>query len=309
MLQEKGTDFALIHPPTQVGQATPPVAPVLVRVKALPLVGGTHDVRAFVGDMEGTAVATIWHYLRDGLVLPDIAAGKLQVTTFDGEPIKVEIEKGKPVIPVGPTRTTLLAKGVSAEGLRGALERAEVRSRPVAMLFIRAAEYRSLAGEMALGSTVGVQEPEALSGDVLVCTGRPNMQRPQPWYAEYAVDIPRSGRWALWARLRYPSGADESFGIVRPDEQVTLQGTQVLGNCGVNEKRWHWTGRGGGVTSVPPAEPIVFTLQPGPFTFRIYAREGGGSAAVNPRLDLLCLTDDPTTVPTDEQARKGVREQ
>jgi hypothetical protein len=138
---------------------------------------------------------------------------------------------------------------------------------------------------------------------VLVCTGKPNMQQPQPWYAEYTVDIPRAGRWALWARVRYASGADDSFGLVRPDEPITLQGAQVLGNCGVNEKRWHWTGRGGGVTSVPPAEPIVFTLEPGPFTFRIYAREGGGSAELNPHLDLLCLTDDPLTAPTDEQAK------
>jgi len=298
MLQEKGADFAMV----QDGGT-----PHFVRVEALPLVGGTHDVRAFVGDMDGTAVATIWHYVRDGLLVPDIDAGNLKVTTFDGDPIKVETENGKPVIPVGPTRTTLLAKGVSAADLRGALERAEVRSRPVAMIFLRAADYKGLTGEMALGSTVGVQEPEALSGDVLVCTGRPNMQQPQPWYAEYTVDIPRAGRWALWARVRYPSGADESFGIVRPDEPVTLQGTQVLGNCGVNEKKWHWTGRGGGVTSVPPAEPIIFSLQPGPFTFRIYAREGGGSAAVNPRLDLLCLTDDPMTVPTDEQARGKLR--
>jgi hypothetical protein len=296
-LQEKGADFALLQ---GEGGAR------LVRVTALPLVGGTHDVRAFVGEQDGTAVATLWHYCRDGLVIPDIDAGRLAVTTFAGESIKVAVEDGKPVVAVGSTRTTLLARGVSADELRGALERAEVRARPVAMLYARAADCSRLAGEMAKGSAVGVQEPGALSGDVLVCTGRPNMQQPQPWYAEYTVNIPHAGRWALWARVRYPSGADESFGIVRPDEPVTLQGTQVLGNRGVNEKQWHWTGRGGGVTSVPPAEPIVFSLQPGPFTFRLYAREGGGSAAVNPRLDLLCLTDDPQTVPTDEEAKGGL---
>jgi len=295
LLQEQGADFAMVP-----GGG----APRFARVTEVPLVGGTHDVRAFVGELDGTAVATLWHYVRDGLVIPDLEAGRLTVTTFDGAPVEVQSEGGKPVLPVGPTRTTLLAPGVSADELRSALERAEVRSRPVTMLFVQAADFTSLTGEMAQGSAVGVQEPEALSGDVLVCTGRPNMQQPQPWYAEYTVDIPRAGRWALWARVRYPSGADESFGLVRPDETVTLQGAQVLGNCGVNEKQWHWTGRGGGVTSVPPAEPIIFTLPPGPFTFRIYAREGGGSAAVNPRLDLLCLTDDPLTAPTDEQVRE-----
>jgi hypothetical protein len=299
MLQEQGADFAIVRRGEEAR---------FVRVTEVPLVGGTHDVRAFVGDMDGTAVATIWHYLRDALVVPDIDATRVSVTTFDGAPVKVKTEDGKPIVPVGLTRTTLLAKGVSADELRAALERAEVRARPVAMLFIRAGDYQTITGEMGKGSAVGVHEPEALSDDVLICTGRPNMQQPQPWYAEYTVDIPHDGRWALWARVRYPSGADESFGVVRPDEQVTLGGAQILGNCGVNEKRWHWTGRGGGVTSVPPAEPIVFSLKQGPFTFRIYAREGGGSAAVNPRLDLLCLTDDPLTVPTDEHAKRRLLE-
>jgi len=35
---------------------------------------------------------------------------------------------------------------------------------------------------------------------------------------------------------------------------------------------------------------------------RIWAREGGGTAATNPRLDLLCLTDDPDYLPTDTDA-------
>jgi hypothetical protein len=93
-----------------------------------------------------------------------------------------------------------------------------------------------------------------------------------------------------------------SFGLVLPDEDVTLSGRQVVGNCGVNEKRWHWTGRGGGVTTVPPGSPIVFDLEPGPFVFRIYPREGGGSASTNPRLDCFCLSEDPDYRPTDNDA-------
>ena len=80
----------------------------------------------------------------------------------------------------------------------------------------------------------------------------------------------------------------------------------MLGNCGVNEKKWHWTGRGGGSTSVPPAQPISLKLEKGPFTFRIYAREGPGTPELNPRLDVICLSDEVWTIPTDEDVRKAL---
>jgi hypothetical protein len=228
------------------------------------------------------------------------------LTSFTGEKVEFGAENGKPLIPVGSARNTLICRGVQPDELRRALEGADVRLRPPGVLFIRAADFRKLEGEMAMGAALGVKEPEAF-GDVLVCTGRPSMAQVNHWYAEYTVEVPHEGRWTLWARVRYPTGGDHSFGIVlRADEEVTLSGTQVLGNCGVNEKQWHWSGRGGGVTTVPPGQPITFSLEKGPFTFRIYAREGGGSVATNPRLDLLCLTDDPLVVPTDEEAREAL---
>jgi hypothetical protein len=56
-------------------------------------------------------------------------------------------------------------------------------------------------------------------------------------------------------------------------------------------------------TTVLPGQPITLALRKGPFAFRIYAREGPGSAETNPRLDLLCLSDEPEAVPTDEMAK------
>lgn len=98
------------------------------------------------------------------------------------------------------------------------------------------------------------------------------------------------------------------FGLVLPDEEVTLSGRQVLGNCGVNEQQWHWTGRGGGVSTVPPGSPIIFNLEPGEFVFRICPREGSGAAATNPRLDCLCLAEDPAYRPTDADARAALEQ-
>jgi hypothetical protein len=297
MLQEQGADFAMVR----WGGETE-----FVPVEEVPLVGGTHDVRAFVGPFRGGSVATVWHFVREGHVLLPIEPDAATLTTFAGEELRFETEDGKPLIPLGSTRNTLICEGISVAELRRALENAEVQIRPPAMIFLGASDFSRLEGEMAKGSDASVEEPEAF-GDVLVCTGRPNMQQPQPWYAEYTVEIPHDGNWTVWARVRYPSGGDESFGIVLPADEVTLSGAQVLGNCGVNEKKWHWTGRGGGSTTVPPGQPITFRLQKGPFTFRIYAREGGGTAQMNPRLDLLCLTDDPMNVPTDEAAKASLQ--
>jgi len=294
MLQERGRDFALVR---WAGKTE------FVPVEAVPLVGGTHDVRAFVGPFEGGSIATVWHYLRDGQVLLGLGPAELTLTTLTGEKLRLAAEKGKALIPVDSTRHTLICRDLSPAELRQALEQAEVRVRQSEFIFIRAADCRRIEGEMRKGSEVGIKEPEAF-GDVIVCTGRPDMKGPQPSYAEYTVNIPHDGRWTLWARVRYPSGIDHSFGIVLPGEPLTLSGKQVLGNCGVNERKWHWTGRGGGLTTVPPGQPITFSLKKGPFTFRIYAREGPGTAAVNPRLDLLCLADEPDPVPTDEMARR-----
>jgi hypothetical protein len=169
------------------------------------------------------------------------------------------------------------------------------------MIFIQAEDCKKLEGEMARGSQVGVTDPEAF-GDVIVCTGMPSPNERKEWYAEYTVDLPHDGRWTIWARVKYPSATDHSFGFVPAGETVTLSGDQVLGNCGVNEGKWHWTGRGGGSTAVPPGAPITLNLKKGPFTFRIYAREGSGTAATNPRLDVLCITDEALEPPTDEEA-------
>jgi hypothetical protein len=232
---------------------------------------------------------------------PDV----LTLTDFSGEPLAFGAEEGGALIPVGGHRATLLCGRIGAEQLRAALESARVEVAPALTVWVEAKRFDRIEGEMALGSQVGVEEEEALSGDVVVCTGQPSYADPQPWFTEYTVNIPRAGVWTLWARVRYPRGQDDSFGIVRPGEALTLSGEQVLGNCGQNDAAWHWTGRGAGSNMAPPGRPIRLTLDEGPFTFRIYAREGARTD-LNPRLDLICLTENPLTVPDDDMAREAL---
>lgn len=295
-LQEMDRDFALIV--WQGERHFPEVRPVEG-------VGGGREARACVGGFGEGSVATLWHAFRDGFLALDLDPAEVSVISLAGNTIPCEVVDGKLRVPVNTRRSALVCPNLSPEQLAELLRQGEMVSRPHTAIFVRADTAEGFEGKMALGAQVGVSEPEAF-GDVLVCTGRPTLGEINEWYAQYTVDIPHEGNWTLWARVRYPSGADESFGIVLPGDPVTLTGNQVLGNCGVNERKWHWTGAGGGSTSVPPGSPITFSLPAGPFTFRIYAREGSGTAAMNPRLDLLCLTDEADAVPTDDEARKGL---
>jgi len=290
-LREMGRDFILIQ-----GRR-----PEFVEVREMPMVAGTHDVRAFVGQRPGGAVATVWHYIKDGKLTLVVDPKRLRAATFMNGPIEVAKAGGKAVLPVNSWRTTLFFDGASANEARRILATGIFEERQPVKLWIQAEAFSKRAGKMAKGSAAGVKEPGAF-GDVVVCTGRPDREVGKAWYCEYTADLPRSGRWTIWGRVRYPSKSDHSFGLVPKGEEVTLSGRQVFGNCGVNHGKWHWTGRGGGSTSVPPGAPITLKLPKGPFTFRVYAREGGGSAPSNPRIDCICLCDDPRYVPTDEDA-------
>jgi hypothetical protein len=210
------------------------------------------------------------------------------------------------MVPIDRRRILLHARNTSLDALRAALAEAEWKLREPEILWVQAEDYVNQQGSMTTGSRVGVRDADA-QGDFVVCPGAFDRSGQADNFCEYRVEIPRAARWTLWARVRYPAGGDMSFGLVLSGDEVTLSGRQVLGNCGVNDGRWHWTGRGGGVTTVPPGSPIVFDLQPGPFVFRIYPREGSGRATTNPRLDCFCLFEDPAYVPTDQAARAAFR--
>jgi hypothetical protein len=274
-----------------------------VDVKPVESVGGTREVRAFAGELDEGSVATIWHYCRAARVTLPIAPDEIEMTDLLGNTLPWEETGEKQVVFTADChRRTLLCPGMSPERLGAVLGAATVEAIPAAVVVVQAEDARKLVGRMALGSAVGIAEPDAV-GDVLVCTGTANYTAANPWYASYTVDIPHDGIWWVWGRVRYPSGGDDSFGIVPDGEEATLQGNQVLGNCGVNEKRWHWTGRGGGSTTVPPGAPIRIKLPKGPFSFRIYGRESRSDLTLTPRLDMILFTDDPMYTPPEKGER------
>ncbi len=299
-LKQQGKDFVLLPQALSENKGKPEFA----EVQEVPKVAGTHDVRAFVGPVADGAIATLWHYAgREGKLLIDTPA----VDAFDahGDLFATGMTGGKIVVPLDHRRLVLHFPKQTPQTVREVLGGAELQLRKPVVLWIQAEGYQERVGTMSRGGKVGIREPDAL-GDVVLSTGRIDRSGQTPCYCEYRVEIPRKARWTLWARVRYPTGGDMSFGFVQSGQEVTLSGNQVLGNCGDNAKRWHWTGRGGGITSVPPGSPISFPLEPGPFVFRIYPREGSGSAATNPRMDCLCLAECPDYVPTDSDAKAAL---
>lgn len=299
-LAELGKDFVLLRGSLLKDADTPE----FVEVQGLPEVAGTHDLRAFVGAHGPDTIATLWHYLgKSGRLMLE----SQDVAVFDvrGEPVKVEQASGTVVVPIEQQRLTLRFPGLAPDAVRGLLAKARFEARRPRVLWIPASACRATEGAMLKGSQIGLRDPDAV-GDMILSSGKIDPAAQADNYCEYSVSVPRKGRWTLWARVRYPGGGDLSFGVATPGEAVTLTGNQVLGNCGKNDARWHWTGRGGGSTTAPPGEPIILSLDAGEFVFRIYPREGGGNPATSPRLDAFCLAEDSGYRPNDADAKAGL---
>lgn len=292
-LREPGRDHVLVRD----GSAPPRLVPVTPMER----VGGGREVRATVGAWGGGSLAALWHATRDGSIALDLPPAGLRALDVEGRGLPLEAAGGRAVVRVDGTRTLLLCPTVPAEALRAALAGAAVRTRPPTVIVVRASDARRLEGRIALGSTVGVLDPGAL-GDVLVGTAAADAARPNAWFAEFSVRIPRAGEWTVWSRQRYPSGTDQSFAFVPEGREATFAFDQILGNCGRNEGRWHWAGRGSGSTAAPPGERISLRLPEGPFTFRVHPRECGPDPGTNPRLDVIVFVDDPYLTPTDALA-------
>jgi hypothetical protein len=287
-LAEKGANYALVQ---HDGKRQ------FVRLGERFQVGGNPDVYGLVGAFRDGSVATVWHAVRDGKLILGVEAS---ASDFAGEPVLVRKAGDGWETPLDTRRLTLFSV-LSPAALRKALVEAKAETRPPAMVLVRAEQARRLTGAMRLGSKAGIRE-EGAHGDVLACLGQTVYTKPSDSYAEYEIGIPRAGLWTVWARVRYPTGSDMSFGFVPDGQTPIMQGDQVLGNCGRNDRQWHWTGRGGGSTTVPPGEPIRLRLPEGRFRFRIYGRESTPDAATTPRLDLLLFVEGDGVVPTDALA-------
>jgi hypothetical protein len=253
-------------------------------------------VRAFVGTLGSTAVATLWHIARGGTLELDVEPARAVAVSFAGDPIPLEPAADGVAVSVNGGRTTLLVQGMTADELGRRLAAASFEEAKPVRIWLQAEDCRVFTGSMTRCAG-----GDGAFSEAIVCAGKPSPDNFTTGFCEYVLKLPHRALWSIWGRMRYPSGNDDSFWLVRPDTGEK----RVLGNCGADAKRWHWGGSGAGSTGKAPGQPIRWLLPAGTFTLRVRAREGRGTPSLNPRLDALCITDDPDYVPTDADARAG----
>lgn len=289
------------------------------------------DLHLFLGEWKGNPVAYFWNAFGESdLTLPRPPRlqgagqqGEGDATSSKTEPVpslakggacRLVDDLGRPVelemtteglrLPLLPVRRFLICEGWTAEEVEWAFRQAQVTRRATGTLYLQAESGR-LFGRMVRGQEVPLREPEAL-GDVVTFLGVPDSrQQFLKDYAEYTVELPSRGVYAIWARLRYPRGGDMSFSLVEEGAPYTGEMAQALGNSGGAGDRWHWDSQGSGTASRPGQGRRLIHVQGKVLKFRIHPREGAGGQD-NPRLDALCITNDLTYVPNDEEARKAL---
>jgi len=183
-------------------------------------------------------------------------------------------------------------------------------------LWVPASSAERLVGPVVLGAKTGLAEEGAL-GDYLVSTICVDAENLAGGYAEYAVDLPTAGTYAVWARVRSPLGLGESFAVIPEGQEPSADPRRALG--GSPDNQWHWVGQteAGDATAGGAGARLSLDLPAGTFRFRVYTREafdtvfapGGWKMArpmFNPRLNVLCLTTEAEYVPTDADAQKAV---
>ena len=184
-------------------------------------------------------------------------------------------------------------------------------------IWIRGGDATHLSGPIALGQKIGIVEDGAL-GDFLVSTVCVTNDKLTGGYAEYQVTIPKSATYYVWARLRYPTGGDQSFAFIARGQEPTTDSRWAIGNSGIGVRQWHWDSQGTGADCKPGTGRLRVKLPAGKMNFRVYAREATDTVFAphnwrmarpmfNPRLNVLCLSADPDYVPGDADARRALK--
>ncbi len=115
--------------------------------------------------------------------------------------------------------------------------------------------------------------------------------------ATFNIEIPSSGTWFLWGRFYYPGTPGSNDANSFQARLGTTGAFRTFGNKLDRFRQWHFDGGGtetGAVTGLS-----LGAQTPGNKTLVIRKRE---VVPIPPRLDVLCVTKNGTTPPSDEEA-------
>lgn len=256
-----------------------------------------NDLRLFIGQFDGKIAAYFWNSVGESEIELDLPPDKCGLVDDYGNSLKIARKDGKILVPLEPVRRFLVCEGMGEDLVENAFKVGQ--SKRIVRIFIQA-EGGKLSGRMRLGKDVGISEPMAF-GDFVTFVGDIRFgEKSEQDFAEYEVEVPVDGVYAIWARLRYPKGSDMSFWL------SSGENWQILGNSGTEGDRWHWDSQGYGLACKPGTGLALLKARGKRLKFRIHPREGSGGV-YNPRLDVICITNDLTYVPNDKDAEGFIR--
>ena len=268
-------DYMLVELPDQ--------PPRMVRARELPYCARTgHLVRALRADpVDGVRVVSLAPVSRRATIEFSFDQRRVEFVDYKGDPWQVEWLPGSRVrVPI-TTRVFMRVTGGSSN-LRDELRRARATVLRPAMIAVDAGKPDRITGSFAIGAETGIAAPGAMSA-IIVPTASMNTETGRQHWLEYVVDVPRSGRYYLWIRVRYLDTNTNSFFLhdpENPDEPVRL-GNRI-GDYGY----FFWDGG------------VPLDLEGGTTTLRITGREARLNES--PMLDQMMLVyDDALYTPTD----------
>lgn len=257
----------------------------LKKAREIPFVAGSSEqVRAFMAEPIGNEVTvSLWNVSQKVNLEIALLPEKVKFTDYEGKPVEVQILPGARIVVPVTTRLYMQTESASRHYLLAAFRSAKVTPVLPEMRVVQA-EDGQIAGRFTSARKEGVQFAGTM-GDCIVPSADFDKAKKEDSLCEYVFNLPKTGLWYLWARVRYVDVDSNSFNLLAPG----MSEPQMFGNSGQIFGAWFWEG------------PAKLELKEGANVIKILGREG--SAKLSPALDVLCLVDDPTYVPNDQDVR------
>jgi len=257
--------------------------------REIPFVAGTSEkVRAFMAEPVGNEVTvSLWNVSQKMNLELAILPEKVKFTDYEGKPVPVQVLPGSRIVAPVTTRLYMKADAASRSYLPWAFRLAKATPLMPEML-VSQAEEGKITGGFTAAKKAGVAFANTI-GDCVIPSADFDRGKKEDSACECVFDVPKTGAWYLWARVRYEDVDSNSFSLLAPG----MAEPQLFGNTDATLGAWFWEG------------PVKLELQQGANTVKVLGREGRMN--LSPALDLLCLVDDPTYAPNDKDVRNTLK--
>lgn len=256
---------------------------------------GHPDLIAFLFGPVGRRQVGYWRHRGSGTLRVPFPDTEARLLTPGGAPVELIRRGGDLYLPVDEPLVLDCGAAGDAEIAR-AFRQAELLPPTRHVLWV-GADAASISERMRRASHLRLKDAGALT-DFLVCDG-------QPGFAEVKVEVPVTDTYTVWARLRHPSRRDGSFTLRVGGASEAPEHPLAAGEAARAE--WCWVSGEAALPSQPREQRLRLHLSKGTALLRLQVRGKTGDAETNPRLDMLCLTNDPEYVPRDRDVPGAAR--